>query len=263
MRALRTVVQVVFLAGVMTLLVRGLAGLTTNTCESYCPFGGFLAAFPLAKYRTFSCALNELNVALFVSLVVLTLATKKSFCSWVCPLGTIQEWIGKVGRKIFGRYLRLPRAADRGLAWLRYAVLGAVVVLSYTVWGESVAQYDLGFRPYDPFYILFTWGGHDTAAFSVYIVIGVLAAAFFLPLFWCRYLCPLGAAMDPLSRLGALRIRRNRETCTDCGVCENLCPQGLPVSAVDEVTARDCTNCLDCVGACPQKGALEVSWYGK
>ncbi len=258
MRALRTIVQFAFLGGTVALLARGLAGATLNTCESYCPFGGLVALFPLAKYKAYACALTELNVALLVSLVALTLVSKKSFCSWICPLGTIQEWIGRGGRKVFGRYNHVPRKADRWLMLLRYAVLIAVPVLTYTVW-----QYDLVFRKYDPFYIIFTWGGHETAAFSTYVVIGVLAAAFFLPFAWCRYLCPLGATMDPLSRVGGLRLRRNTETCTDCGACDRACPHDIPVSTSSEVTARNCTNCMECVEECPVEGTLELSWFGK
>jgi polyferredoxin len=267
MRALRTIIQTLFLAGVVALLVRGLAGLTANTCETYCPFGGLVAVPPLITHRAYSCTLSELNVALLVSLVILTLATKKSFCSWICPLGTVQEWIGRGGRKTFGRYLHLPAAADRWLMLLRYGVLGGVLVLTYTVWGniwgEGPLGYDLGFRAYDPYYILFTWGGHGTTAVSLAVVIGVLAAAFVVPFFWCRYLCPLGATMDPLSRAGALRIRRDPKTCTDCGRCDDACPHAIPLSSVGEVTARNCTNCLDCVAACPAGGALELSWFGK
>ncbi len=143
----------------------GAAGLSANTCETYCPFGGVVALFPLVKYRAYACTLNELNVALLVSLVALTIISKKAFCSWVCPLGWIQEWIGKTGRKVLGRSLRLPRKADLGLMAGRYVVLAVVVGLTYTVW-----QFDLGFRRWDPFYILFTWGGHGTARYSAYVV---------------------------------------------------------------------------------------------
>ena len=258
MKVLRTIVQTVFLAGTAALLVRGLAGHTPNTCEYYCPFGGLVALYPLVRYKAYACALTEFNVALLVSVLVLTVVSKKSFCGWVCPLGTVQEWLGKLGRRVFRRRFRLPGGADRVLMNLRYVVLVAVPVLTFTVW-----KFDLGFRAFDPFYVLFTWGGHGTAAFSVYIVIGVLAVALFVPFLWCRYLCPMGAAMDPLSRAGALRVRRNRHTCTDCGVCDRACPHAIPVSRVDEVTARNCTNCLDCIEECPVEGALELSWLGK
>ncbi|MFH1864678.1 MAG: 4Fe-4S binding protein, partial [Candidatus Eisenbacteria bacterium] len=100
MRVLRTAVQVVFFAGVVALFIRGLAGHTPNTCEFYCPFGGLVALYPLVRYKSYACALTELNVALLVSVLVLTLLSKKSFCGWVCPLGTVQEWLGRLGGKI-------------------------------------------------------------------------------------------------------------------------------------------------------------------
>jgi polyferredoxin len=258
MRALRTTVQAAFLGGTVALLARGLLGLTPNTCETYCPFGGLVAAYPAIRYHTYTCTLSEFSVALMVSLVVLTVGTKKSFCSWVCPLGTLQEWIGRGGRRAFGRFVRLPSAVDRPLVPVRYAVLAAVLVLTYTLW-----EFDLGFRAYDPFYIIFTWGEHGTAAWSFWVAGGVLAAAFAVPFFWCRYLCPLGAAMDPFSRAGALRLRRNRDACTACGTCDALCPHRIPVSTSDEITARNCTNCLECVAGCPERGALELTWFGK
>jgi polyferredoxin len=258
MKALRTIVQALFLGGVTALLIRGLMGLTSVNCEYYCPFGGVVALYPLLRYKAYTCALTEFNTALLVSVLVLAVASKKSFCGWVCPVGTLQEWIGWVGKKVFRRRFQLPASLDRVLLNLRYVVLVAIPVLTFTAW-----KYDLGFRAFDPFYILFTWGGHGTAAFSVWIVVVVLAAALFVPFLWCRYLCPMGAALDPFSRLGALRLRRNRGACTDCGLCDSVCPHRIPVSQVDEVTARNCTNCLDCVEKCPAKGALELTWFGK
>jgi polyferredoxin len=258
MRALRTAVQLVFVAGVVTLLVRGLLGLTENTCEAYCPFGGLVALLPLIRYKAYACRLTELNTALLVSLAVLTVATKKSFCSWVCPFGSVSEWLGRLGRRALRRDVKVPARADRILMNLRYVVLAGVAVLTWTVW-----QYDLGFRAYDPFYILFSWGGHGTFAWSFAVLAGVLVLVFVIPFAWCRYLCPLGAMLDPLSRFGILRVRRRIESCVACGLCDAACPHRIPVAARPEVTARNCTNCLECVAACGSRGALDLSFFGK
>jgi polyferredoxin len=258
MRALRTVVQLVFVAGTVGLLTRGLLGLTQNTCDSYCPFGGLVALFPLFKYKAYTCRLTELNTALLVSLGVLTVATKKSFCSWVCPFGSVSEWLGRLGRKVLRRDVKVPPRADRILMNLRYVVLVAVVVLTWTVW-----QFDLGFRAYDPFYILFSWGGHGTFPWSFAILAGVLVLVFVVPFAWCRYLCPLGAVMDPLSRLGVLRVRRKAAACESCGGCDAVCPHRIPVASVAEVTARNCTNCLECIVSCSKRNALDLSLMGK
>jgi ferredoxin len=258
MRALRTVVQLAFVAGALALMVRGFMGLTQNTCEAYCPFGGIVALFPLIKYKGYVCRLTELNTALLVSLLVLTLASKKSFCSWVCPFGSVSEWLGRLGRKVLRRDVKVPDRIDRVLMNLRYVVLVAVVVLTWTIW-----KFDLGFRAYDPFYILFSWGGHGTFLWSFAILAGVLALVFVVPFFWCRYLCPLGATLDPFSRPGFLRIRRNAERCEQCGDCDAACPHRIPVSSVAEVTARNCTNCLECVVACKERKALALSPFGR
>ncbi|MBM3307267.1 MAG: 4Fe-4S binding protein [Candidatus Eisenbacteria bacterium] len=258
MRSLRTRVQVLFVAGTLWLLIRGLLGLTQNTCDTYCPFGGLVALFPLFKHKAYTCRLTELNTALLVSLVVLTLATKKSFCSWICPFGTVSEWLARLGRKVLRRDIRVPGAVDRVLVNLRYVVLVAIVALTWTVW-----QYDLGFRAYDPFYILFSWGGHGTFPWSFAILAAILALIFVVPFAWCRYLCPLGAVMDPMSRLGPMRVRRNAAACVDCGDCDAACPHRIAVSTADQVTARNCTNCLECVVACGDRKALDLSLAGR
>lgn len=258
MRVLRTCVQLLILGGVTALAIRGLAGLTANTCETYCPFGGVAALYPLVRFRVYTCALTEFNMALLVSLVGLTVLAKKSFCGWICPLGSIQEWLSRLGRRVFGRSFRPPARLDTWLMPLRYVVLAAVLALTWTVW-----QGDLGFRAYDPYYILFTLGGHETRPWSIGVLVGVLGAAVLLPMAWCRYLCPLGAVMDPLSRFGLLRVRRNEEACTDCGACDELCPHAIPISKTEEVTARNCTDCFECVAGCPERGALEISWLGR
>jgi len=258
MRTLRTIVQLLFIGGTIALLARGLAGMTPNGCETYCPFGGVAALFPLAKYKAYTCRLTELNVSLMISTFVLTIATKKSFCGWICPLGTLHDWLRRLGRKIFGRSFDIEGAPDVWLKNLRYVVLVAVLALTWTVWGG-----DLGFRAYDPFYIIFSADRHGTFGWSIYVAIAAVVVALLIPFFWCRYLCPLGATLDPLSRFGGLRIRRNTGICTDCGECDTACPHRIPVSQVAEVTARDCTNCLECVVECPVEGALELSCYGK
>lgn len=258
MRAIRSAVQALFVAGTLWLLIRGLLGLTQNTCDTYCPFGGLVALFPLFRYKAYTCRLTELNTALLISLVVLTLATKKSFCSWICPFGTVSEWLARLGRRVFRPKVRVPAAADRVLVGLRYVVLVAVVALTWTAW-----QFDLGFRAYDPFYILFSWGGHGTFPWSFAILAAILALVFVVPFAWCRYLCPLGAVMDPLSRPGLVRVRRNAEACVDCGDCDAACPHRISVSTADQVTARDCTNCFECVIACGDRRALDLTFAGK
>ena len=78
-----------------------------------------------------------------------------------------------------------------------------------------------------------------------------------VPMIWCRYLCPLGGILWPLSRPGLVRLKRDADTCTDCGLCDRACPQSIDVSTATEVTSGECTLCFECRRICPAQGTLK------
>jgi NAD-dependent dihydropyrimidine dehydrogenase PreA subunit len=91
----------------------------------------------------------------------------------------------------------------------------------------------------------------------------LVALSLFLPNFWCRYLCPYGAALGILSVFAPFKVERDVSRCTNCGQCSRACPEGLAVATADSVDSPACTRCLDCVVACPRRGALGVSAAGR
>ncbi len=266
MRVFRAIFQSVIVIAALVTGFRYAMGWSRTSIEAYCPFGGLEAALSLLTHRQFTCATGERNLTLFVALLGLTLVARKSFCSWICPVGTISEWIARLGRHVFPlrkdidgsplHALEPTRRWDRILRWLRLPVL--VVILYFTFrTGELI------FRGYDPYYILFSFHGHDVFYWS-YIVIGVILLGIVVfPMAWCRYLCPLSAALSPFSAIGRLRIARNPDRCTSCGACDRVCPHSLSVSRMNQVTSGECTLCLECTEACPVNGALDVHLKGK
>jgi len=266
MQRLRAVVQIVVLAAVIITGFRFAMGWSRTSIETYCPFGGLESALSLVTEQSFTCATGERNLALFGALLVLTLISRKSFCGWVCPVGAVSEWFAKLGRRLFPRRteadgaplhaLEPPRRWDGALRWLRLPVLAVILFFTFRT-GELI------FRGYDPYYILFSFHGHDVRWWS-YAVLGViLIGVVLIPMAWCRYLCPLGVSLWPFSAVGALRLVRNEEACTSCGACDRACPQAILVSRKPEVRSGECTMCFECTGVCPEPDVLELRLGGR
>ena len=237
------------IAGLVTSLALGYG---SRSFEAYCPFGGAESLWGLFTTGQFSCALGPLNLSLFVGVIGLTLIAKKAFCSWACPIGFLGELLGMLGLRITKGGLVPNEKVDRWLRMLRYVVLIVSLYFTYKL-GELIL------RGYDPFYLLFSGIGHGTVGWISYAILGLLTiGALAIPMFFCRYLCPLGAVFDPFSRLGLIKLHRNPETCTACAHCQQACPHNIPVHTLARVASRDCTNCLECVDVCPEKNVLTL-----
>ena len=247
-RSTRRLVQLGFLllTIVGVFLVRGHA-------ERWCPFGGIEAIYGYVREGNLICSLGVSNFYILAGILILTLLVRRAFCGYMCPIGTLSEWLGRGAARLGLRPRRVPYRLDHALALLKYAVLG--VILFFT-WRTS----ELVFRGYDPCYALLGRHGEDIT-FWAYVVSGAIVVASFLVVMpFCRWLCPLAAVLNPFSRYGLTRIKRDRVHCFDCGACNRVCPMGIRVDATPEVTAARCIACMECVQACPEKGERALSW---
>jgi polyferredoxin len=92
------------------------------------------------------------------------------------------------------------------------------------------------------------------------VVVGVLVVlSVFIKNFWCRYACPYGAVMSLASLLSPTKIRRDTESCIECGKCAKACPQNLPVNKLVQVRSAECTACMECVSSCSTQNALQFA----
>jgi polyferredoxin len=225
-------------------------GKGSRSFEAFCPFGGAESLWGLFRQGEFSCALGPLNLSMFIAVLALALVAKKVFCGWACPIGFLGELFGKLGNLVRRDRFAVGPRLNGGLKLLRYVALALSLAFTYKL-GELVL------RGFDPFYVLFSGMGHGTIGWITWATTGVIAAgALVVPMFFCRYLCPLGACFDPFSKLGLVKIFRNEASCTGCGDCGRACPQDLRPDEAVALSHRDCTNCLDCVDACPVEGSL-------
>ncbi|MCW4044224.1 MAG: 4Fe-4S binding protein [Candidatus Bathyarchaeota archaeon] len=113
--------------------------------------------------------------------------------------------------------------------------------------------------------------GYYITSLNLFILGLVTVAAFFYRRVWCR-ICPLGALIalfnrfPPFKWISVLRLEKNEEKCTKCGVCKRVCP--TQVTEVYEqkggdVTTSHCLLCLRCVEMCPYEDALSLKAAGK
>ena len=225
--------------------------------EGWLPIAGMMNA----KYWVITGHIPELHPAamfLFLTFVAISFVFRKAFCSWLCPVGTISEYLWWAGRKIFGRNFRMWRWLDIPLRGLKYLLLGFFVWAVSSMSANAVAEFmrsDYGLIADVKMLNFFRFMGETGA-----IVIAVLVvASIFIQNFWCRYLCPYGALLGLTALLSPLRIRRESEACIDCAKCAKACPSLLAVDKLITVKSAECTGCMQCVAVCPAKGALQMS----
>jgi len=123
----------------------------TPSVEAYCPFGGLESLYQFLTTGGFIRRIEPSAMVLFAALLLLTLVVSRGFCGWICPLGSVQEWLGMLGRKLFKRRFNPTGDWDRYLRYFKYIVLAAIISLTWYL-GSLV------FRDYDPFLAFFHLG---------------------------------------------------------------------------------------------------------
>jgi polyferredoxin len=200
-------------------------------------------------------------MVLLSAFLVMSFLQRKAFCGWLCPVGTLSEYLWKAGRQIFRRNFALPRWADLPLRSLKYILLAFFGFVVISMPPLAVRQFlD---SPYGIVADVKMLDFFRYMSLTAAITLGVLSLlSVFVQNFWCRYLCPYGALMGLASSLSPLRIRRDPVRCIDCAKCAKACPSQLPVDALVQIRSAECTACMECVTVCPVEGALEMGLAG-
>jgi polyferredoxin len=198
---------------------------------------------------------------MFLLLAFLSMAflLRKAFCSWLCPVGTVSEYLWRAGGKIIGSNVTLPRWLDLPLRGLKYLLLGFFVWAISTM--SAIGIQDFMHSPYGLIADVKMLNFFRHIGQSGLITLGVfVAASLFVKNFWCRFLCPYGALLGLVSLLSPARITRDKEACIDCAKCAKACPSSLPVDKLVQIRSLECTGCLECVAVCPSQNALSMTF---
>lgn len=213
----------------------------------------------LAKWQ-FLPAVLALNVVVIAVLVVVTLLFGRIYCSVICPLGILQDIIGRLGRigkKNKMRYSPSKEKKVRYIVWVVFvatliAGLNYLVVLldPYGLFGKMVASAGGKFVG---------WLVPAVAAVA-FVVIAVLAWKNGRT--WCNTICPVGTTLGFFSRFAIFRPVINADACKSCHVCEKKCKAACINIAEHKIDYSRCVDCFDCIDSC-KFGAMKYKIAGR
>lgn len=226
----------------------GLPFLSSASLHAVCPFGGVVSLYQFLSSGTFVQKIRESSFVLMGIVFLLAVLFGPVFCGWVCPLGTVQEWVASLGRRLLRRRYNqlIPYRLDRVLRYLRYLVLAWVLYMT-AVTGKLI------FSAYDPYFALFNFWTGEVALSGLLILGATLALSLVIERPWCKYACPYGALLGLSNLFRVFSIRRVESACKMDGACRKLCPMNIPVESLRTVRDHQCISCLECTSeaACP------------
>ncbi|MBN2529758.1 MAG: 4Fe-4S binding protein [Deltaproteobacteria bacterium] len=272
-----------------------------NSANVPWPVEAFLNIDPLAMITvglsTFSVPQTLLwSLIILASAVFLG----RGFCAWVCPMGTLNHGMSEIRPGLSKKQKRMRNQVHPARK-IKYLILVSVLVsalfgsavvgildplslitrgvaltilpvtnyilsslVGVTAQSNSIAVQQLSDGLYQATHgFLVHPGGLLTAGGVVLALffIGVLVANRFIPRFWCRYACPLGALLGIAGRFGLFALRKDEDKCTHCGKCEQFCSGAAsPVPGTNWERA-ECDMCMNCVAVC-QDNALKFGLFG-
>jgi polyferredoxin len=177
--------------------------------------------------------LSDLPLLMIVTFtLVTTLVWGRVFCSSLCPFGALQDMLSKLVPRHWQQ--TVPAYIHDRALYLKYAILALIIVMAVFQSGISIFHY------FEPFGTLFFY---STSIILWSILIVLLLASTAVKRFYCRYACPLGAALGVLSLLSLKRIKRVTQ-CSACKVCEHACPTGAIRN--HQIDFKECVRCDIC-----------------
>ena len=186
--------------GVLAALVFFLSGLAAKLFpklapsdpEAWCPLGGLEALTTYVTRGSLPCSMSSGQILMGILLAAAVILFGKLFCAYLCPIGSIEDLLSKLRKSIGfdGVEFKAGGVADKLLRALKYGLL-------FWIFYSTATASELLCRKFDPYYAIATgFKGELVLWMSIVAIVVVVVGGFFIKRFFCRYLCPLGAAAN-------------------------------------------------------------------
>ena len=262
-RYIRLFSQILFFTIILiTAIIRSLAEkgiavkipfFSNTSLHSLCPFGGVVSVYKLITEGTFVQKIHESSFVLLAIVIVLSILFGSVFCGFICPFGSVQEWISKLGKIIFKKRFNkfIPSKYDRYFRYFRYVVLLWVLYI-------TAKTGTLVFANIDPYHALFTFWTGEVAIQALIFLIVIIILSFIVERPFCKYFCPLGAFVGLFNLIRIFKIKRNPSYCISCKKCNSVCPMNIDVHSKEVINDPQCVTCLQCSSeiSCPVENTI-------
>ncbi|WP_348262827.1 4Fe-4S binding protein [Telmatobacter sp. DSM 110680] len=303
---LRRISQIFFLLLFIALLIftsMRPASATTGDIHMRAPVRMFFVLDPLVAIAN-ALATRALYRGLLWSLAILlpTLFLGRFFCGWICPMGTLQHFVGNMRSEAKRGKQRIESNRYKRWQTIKYVVLiGGLVAASFgsmiigTLDPFSLLVRSIGLAvlpafnfatravlvPMEHSHVLAvrtigeslhtilqaTVLDFRQAHFAQSLVLGILFliilwASMRITRFWCRAICPLGALLGLVSRWSILGLHKDASSCDKCSRCLLNCQGGDDPIGGSPWRKSECLMCMNCVGSCPHD-SLQFHFFRK
>ncbi len=163
-----------------------------------------------------------------------------AYCGWLCPFGALQELLNQIGRRLGIPQWTLPWGLHERLWPIKYMIFLGLFGVSLA----SIEQAEV-YAEVEPFKTAIILNFVRAWPFVAYAV-ALLVAGLFVERFFCRYMCPLGAALAIPARLRMFDwLKRYKECGNPCQTCANECFVQA-IHPTGEINPNECLNCMHC-----------------
>jgi len=230
--------------------------------EGFLPISGLLGTASWLKGSGINI-IHPAAVVIFLTVLLVSLLLRRSFCSWICPVALVSECSWKAGYKLLRRNQRLPRWLDLPLRAVKY------LLMAFFVYSVAVAMSPEALEAFihSEYHKLADVRLLDFFLHLSPLATGVILLLLFLSLLlknpFCRYLCPYGALLGLVAIMSPIRVTRNADHCVSCGVCSQVCPSRIDVMNKNSILTPECIGCWCCVSHCRTNQALSMRFAGR